>query len=226
MSESVAEQIENKNVANILRKLQAGKVLTDGEKQQVIEWQSRQPGGATERGRGNGTGASPMDDGSPGEKAIKRLNPRQQAFVRNVVGGASYADAYRAAYNPKPNMGAMHIGVHAHRVYRRPGVAAAIAQLQRKTDGATLLTVNERLSILAEAAKTHGTSPAMLSAKARCIEVYNKTAGDSAPERQEVLLKGDPNAPLEVGVTRMTVRRRIDMLRRAREAEAAAAALV
>lgn len=88
-----------------------------------------------------------------------------------------------------------------HEVANVPGVRALIDELQRRSAAKTILSLNDRLGLLAKTAQRPVRSASDANAQARVIEVYSKISGDQAPERRDVVLRGDPEAPLQT-VTR------------------------
>ncbi len=64
----------------------------------------------------------------------------------------------------------------------------------------------------------------MVNARARSIEVYNKTAGDNAPERTEVTVVGDPDKPVITAQVNLTKAQKVAALRATRVQPAVAAA--
>lgn len=167
--ETPTESVERANVANILRKLQSGKVLTQAEKDTVIDWQAKHP-------------PAP-------EQPIKGLSARQREFAGLVATGMSHVDAYKRVYKPSKNRQHTFYATQSYRISQRPGVKEYITLLQGKSEGKKLLTLNDRLGILARDAQLPGNGPAMVNARARVIEVYNKTSGDAAPDRSIVEVK-------------------------------------
>lgn len=146
-----------------------------------------------------------------------RLTPRQLRFCELVVMGYTYTEAYRVAYL-QPKLEREIAGERGWRVTQGKGVKARIEQLRRMSGAKTLLTMNDRLQILANFAQSPSTKP---SDRIRAIEAYSKIAGDQAPERHE--LTGPDGTPIPVHVTagigRIPVKQRIEMLRRSRAAE-------
>jgi hypothetical protein len=150
--------------------------------------------------------------------ATAKLNPRQEVFCRLVVGGKSQAEAWKEAYgHPEAKArGAIEAG---SRLANDPRIAARMKEMTAAAAGKTILTVNDRLAILARDAQLPGNTAPMVNARARVVEVYTKLAGGAQPERSEVTVKGDPDAPVVVAVTvnKAPVRDRIAALRAAKE---------
>lgn len=143
--------------------------------------------------------------------ATRPLTPRQTHFAGLIVGGKSQADAWRIAFNhPKSN--ARRAAEASCRAAAKPAVIAEVARLRAKADAKVLLSLDDRLGILGRDAQRPGDSPAMINARARAIEVYNKTAGDHAPERTETIIKGDPANPVTVATVPLSKRAKIAAL--------------
>ncbi len=141
-------------------------------------------------------------------KPTKPLNPRQDVFARLVVSGKTQSDAWREAYgHPKAtDKTAKEAG---SKLAAKPVVAARIKEFQARSAHKAILSLGDRLAIMAEGAQS---TKATWGERARCVEVYNKTAGDHAPERQEVTVKGDPNAPVVVASRSLTKAEKIAAL--------------
>lgn len=129
--------------------------------------------------------------------AATPANPRQDLFARLIISGKTQVEAYRAAYG-KTSTSAKTAKEGASRIANHPSVVARIAELRAKSEAPALLSLNARLHKLAAAAEFTPKSAADRNALARVIEVYNKTAGDHAPDRQEVTVKGDASNPVAV----------------------------
>ena len=115
----------------------------------------------------------------------------------------THSAAFKKAYS-KPRWNARQAADGAKDKISRPGVREYIASLRQRSEARTLLTLNDRLELLAQSARFKPKNAADRNAQARVIEVYSKISGDQAPERTETIIKGDPTAPVEVQVTRVT----------------------
>lgn len=141
-----------------------------------------------------------------------RITEKQRKFCRLVLTGMTNAESWRVAYN-KP--GSKAAAERAKEVMETPGVQYLLAKARAQSERKTLLTVNDRLAICAEIAQDAFCKP---SDRVMGVRVYNETAGDHAPERQEVTLKSDPNAPLMVVTRPATKQEKIAALKAQREA--------
>jgi len=148
-------------------------------------------------------------------RKISALTNRQRHFVELVIGGASHADAYRKAYH-KENLLAEDAAEHAWRVANRPAVKAELARLRGLSNRKALLSINDRLGILADIAQD---ASSLKSDRIRSIDVYNRTAGDQAPQRLEVTGKDGAAIPVATTavVMRVGVRDRMAAMRAARQ---------
>jgi hypothetical protein len=149
---------------------------------------------------------------------------RQLQFAQLVATGTSQAEAYRKVFNPnlKPQIAA----IRGYRTSCLPWVSWEISRIRARSEAKKLLSVNDRLEILARGAQD---PDATWGERAICIREYGKLAGDLAPQRQEIFgpsggpipIKDESQSPL---ILRLAVRDRIALFKQRREAEAAALA--
>lgn len=151
------------------------------------------------------------------------LLPQQEKFAQLIAAGNQFAASYRLAYG-RPKATRQQAADRVREVMNGVGVRQRIIELRKNNEGTVLLTLNERLSILARGAARKIKSAADLNAAARAIEVYSKISGDQAPERQEVVHSGNSAAPLTVVTRAATKSEKIAALLAARTARTAAAA--
>ena len=151
---------------------------------------------------------------------VRRLTPKALRFCDLVASGHSQAGAFRIAYK-HPKMSAEDAAERGWRVTQQAGVKERIEELRKQSTGKVLLTLNDRLEILARDAQTGGNTAAEKNARARAIEVYSKISGDQAPERHE--LTGPNGEPMAVAGTllvgRLSRREKLEAIK-ARRAEA------
>ncbi len=161
-----------------------------------------------------------------GKRATRVCTIRQIQFARAVALGKNQSDAYREAYGQnKKTDKTLH--EHASRMAALDHVAEQIAWFKEQANYKTILSINDRLGILARDAQLPGREPAMVGARARVIKVYNELAGDESPKRIE--LAGTGGAPVQIAadvtaavvVRKETVREKIARLEAARAAEGA-----
>lgn len=158
--------------------------------------------------------------GKPGRNGVipGTLNPRQAEFARQIVLGKTQAEAYTIAYLPPEGSKKETLESLGHRVYRRSAVAKEVARLRAQLDRRVLVSLNDRLKILAGEFLDPEADPDI---KIRGIVAYSRISGDQAPDRQEVT--GKDGAPLEVNVStgplvrRLSARERLAEMKRVRE---------
>lgn len=154
-------------------------------------------------------------------QATKPLNGRQNLFATLIVAGKTQAEAYRRAYG-KPKAKERHALEAGCRIAAHPAVIARVAELRARADAGAILSLNQRLALLGTEAMKPCKTASDRNARARLIEVYNKTAGDHAPERQEVVVKGDAGSPVVVTSRPMTKAEKVAALIAQRRAAAEA----
>lgn len=135
---------------------------------------------------------------------LRPLTPKQRAFVDAVAAGCSQAEAYRRVFHPAKHRPIQDIANSAYRIALNPAVKARLAELLGKSDVKTLLTINQRLGILAGIAQGRA---AKAADRIRSIEVYSKIAGDQAPDRIEVT--NAAGQTFNVGVRQLTRREKV-----------------
>ncbi len=154
---------------------------------------------------------------SSNKKARATANGRQLQFAALAASGTPNSVAYRAVYNP--GLTAKTAAERGCRLAKHPAVMAEVARLREKQDRKKLLSLNDRLNILADISQDPKSKP---HEKARAIEVYSRISGDQAPERHEVSAPGGGPVAVAVtaavSVTHLSVRERIAKLKGARAA--------
>lgn len=145
------------------------------------------------------------------------LTPRARRLVELVAAGGQKADSYRQAYN-RPELSTPRAGDAAWKILGRPAAKAYLVTMGEKCRTKALLSLNDRLAILAKDAQRPGSTPAHLNARARVIAVYSQISGDQAPERIEHT--GANGAPIEsIVVSRPeSQRERFERMKAARDA--------
>lgn len=153
-------------------------------------------------------------------KRLRTLTQREQRLCELIVAGYSHAEAYRLAY-VHPKLEVYEASDRAWRAMQREHVKAKIAELREKSGAKTLLSLNDRLAILAEIAQR---KTAKDTDKTRALDVYSKLAGDYAPQRVEVTGKDGAPVPVAASVLvgRLSVRAKLKALQEARAAREAA----
>lgn len=124
-----------------------------------------------------------------------RHSPRQLRYCDLVASGYSQAQAWKIAYK-HPKASNEDASEHGWRVSQSPGIRERIEELRKQSGVKVLLTLNDRLAILAEIAQNKSSKP---TDKARAIEVYSRISGDQAPDRHEHT--GPNGQPIPVSAT-------------------------
>lgn len=83
-------------------------------------------------------------------KALK-LTDKKEKFAQCIADGMTQADAYRTAYNPRPDTRPASIWDSASKVMARPEVAQRVAELRQKLESKALWTREESVQALKEA---------------------------------------------------------------------------
>ena len=161
--------------------------------------------------------AKPQSDNTGSITPLRRkLGPKHLKFIDLIASGFSQADAYRRAFQPGTKRSALSIAVSASHIASNPLIRARLAELRGQSQRSTLLSLDQRLSILAGIARSTVTKQ---TDRIRSIEVYTKIAGDSAPERTELTGKdGAPLVPAQTATTPLlTLDERIILLQAAKK---------
>lgn len=153
----------------------------------------------------------------------RELCVKHEQFAQAVVSGETYSDAYRAVYKRKKAT-RQQVADRCKEILATAGVRERIRELLARSEANSLLSLNDRLGILGRAARLPVRTAADRNAAARVIEVYNKTAGDGAPERSIVSLEGDADKPLHVVNRTATKAEKVAALLAQRKQRLAAAA--
>ncbi len=129
------------------------------------------------------------------DRKPRGLTHLQKKFVGHVAAGKSHSAAYTAAVGGRDNLSEKELHNRAYRMSRRPAVLTALRSLAKRSDVKTLLTLNDRLDILAKIA-TGKIKKVRPTDRTRAIDVYSRIAGDSAPDKVEI--SGKDGAPIPV----------------------------
>ena len=132
------------------------------------------------------------------------LSTKHLKFCDAIAAGCSQAEAYRRVFRPAKRRTIQDITTAAWRIASNPLVKARISELLGKSEIKTLLTINQRLGILAGIAQGRMSKAAD---RIRSVEVYSKIAGDQAPERLEIT--NPAGQTFNVGVRQMTRREKV-----------------
>lgn len=145
------------------------------------------------------------------------ITPLQERFAQLVAAGKNHAEAYREA-SDRRDIGAEDAAKRGWNLASRLVVVERIEELRAQSQRKSILSLNDRLAILAHDAQMPGKSPGHINARSRAIEVYSKISGDSAPgPTQKIELSTAPGSALQVETRKLSVREKIAQLRIARE---------
>lgn len=110
-----------------------------------------------------------------GTKKNKKLTPKQQKFVDNIVSGKNPSEAYRDSYNP-PNMSKESMKVEAQKTLKLPNISQTIEERRKQQTEEINYTIKDNfneLDIGAKAAMSEGN----FSAYVKAIELKGKLLG-------------------------------------------------
>ena len=81
---------------------------------------------------------------------METLNPKQESFCQAVASGETYAEAYRIAYEPKPNTKIQSIWVMSSRIMSNVNVQLRIKEIQDENKKRNQVTLDEVIKELSE----------------------------------------------------------------------------
>jgi phage terminase small subunit len=113
------------------------------------------------------------------------LTAKQEAFARFMSGGASQADAYRAAYNAK-DMKAETIHKRASELMANGVVAGRVAELREELANKSLWTREQSVAVLSAVVADNA---AKHNDRISAVKVLNDMQGFNAPTKHEVEAK-------------------------------------
>lgn len=126
-----------------------------------------------------------MDIGTPTKR--KKLTPKQQKFVDNIVSGKNPSEAYRDAYNTETT-NPITIKTSAQKILRKPYISTTIEEKKAKIEEELIYTAKDsflNLSFAQEKAIEQGNMNAYLKAE----ELKGKLLG-LYTEKKDIELKG------------------------------------
>ena len=126
-----------------------------------------------------------MDLGATTKK--RRLTPKQQKFVDNIVSGKNPSEAYRQAYNTETK-NPITIKTSAQKILRKPYISTTIEEKKAKIEEELIYTAKDsfaNLSFAQEKAIEQGNMNAYLKAE----ELKGKLLG-LYTEKKDIELKG------------------------------------
>ncbi len=122
-----------------------------------------------------------------GKTKIKKLTPKQQKFVDNIVSGKNPSEAYRDSYNP-PNMSKESMKVEAQKTLKLPNISQTIEEKKAKIEQELIYTAKDsflNLNFAQEKAIEQGNIQAYLKAE----ELKGKLLG-LYTEKRDIDIKG------------------------------------
>ena len=114
-----------------------------------------------------------------------KLTPKQEKFAQCIADGLCQADAYRAAFDVKPNIKPASVWDAASKVMAKPEVSMRVAELRKKLEKKALWSREQSVNALLEAfhvAKDRDQSTAMTAA----VKELNAMHGYNAPTQVEL----------------------------------------
>jgi hypothetical protein len=108
----------------------------------------------------------------------KELTPKQLHFCRAVAAGATYSDAYREAYNVKPDTKLGSINTSSSKLMADPRIRDRVDVLVRKREAyLTTVAVSDRTSVLQRLRLWSEGEDVPTSAQLKATELLGRTAG-------------------------------------------------
>lgn len=129
------------------------------------------------------------------------LTPKQEAFALAVASGKTQSDAYREAFNVRPNTKPTTVNVEASKLMSDPNISQRVEELRKPIANKAMITLEShiaRLKELAELAIDQGQIAAAIKAEELCgkasgvyIEKRQITGENGGPIQHSVKLKFD-----------------------------------
>jgi phage terminase small subunit len=110
------------------------------------------------------------------------LTPKQEAFAQAVASGKSQADAYREAFNVKPNTKPETVWENASKLMADTKVSTRVAELREETAKLHLWTREDSIRAL----KSVIAEPDKVSDITSAVKELNAMHGFNAPIKQEI----------------------------------------
>lgn len=110
-------------------------------------------------------------------KPPKPLTPKQERFAQVVASGKSQAEAYRTAYDVKPETRDDSVWVSASQLASDPKVSLRINELKQELAAKVLWTKEQSVAVLAKIAQEEDTARDKIAA----IKELNAMHGHNAP---------------------------------------------
>ena len=121
-----------------------------------------------------------------GAKKIKKLTPKQQKFVDNIVSGKNPSEAYRQAYNTSANNNT--IAKEAQNILKNPNITPIIEQKKAKIEQELIYTAKDSFLNL-ELAQSQALEQGNIQAYLKAEELKGKLLG-LYTEKRDIDIKG------------------------------------
>lgn len=113
------------------------------------------------------------------------LTPKQERFAQEVASGKSHAEAYRTAFNVKPDTKATTTQANASKLVANTAISTRIAELKAAVAERVLWSMEDSLNVLATIAKGLD-ADAKPSDKVNAVKAINAMIGLDAPAKLSV----------------------------------------
>ena len=127
------------------------------------------------------------------------LTPKQEAFALAVASGKNQSDAYREAFNVRPNTKPTSVNVSAAKLMADPNISQRVEELRKPIAQQAMITLEShinRLKELAELAIEQGQIAAAIKAEELCgkasgvyVEKRQITGPDGGPVQHAIKVK-------------------------------------
>lgn len=121
-----------------------------------------------------------------GKTKIKKLTPKQQKFVDNIVSGKNPSEAYKSAY--KNNMTPKEISIEAQHQLKNTSISLAIEQKKAKIEEELIYTAKDSFLNL-ELAQSEALNQGNIQAYLKAEELKGKLLG-LYTEKRDIDIKG------------------------------------
>ena len=130
---------------------------------------------------------------------MSELTPKQESFALAVASGMTQSDAYREAFNVRPNTKTDSINQAASKLMADPKISSRVQELRKPVADKAMITLEShitRLQELAEIALENGQVAAAIKAEELCgkasgiyVEKKQITGADGGPIQHAVKVK-------------------------------------
>ena len=130
---------------------------------------------------------------------MSELTPKQESFALAVASGMTQSDAYRKAFNVRPNTKTDSINQAASKLMADPKISSRVQELRKPVADKAMITLEShitRLQELAEIALENGQVAAAIKAEELCgkasgiyVEKKQITGADGGPIQHAVKVK-------------------------------------